>query len=262
MEVDEVERTWGDALQHNERYRMQRWRDLSSDPNDPKLMELRRIAISKARTDNSIADRVTYLCELVRGKSVLDIGVVEHTRDAANSRDWLHGHLKRHAARCLGVDVLEVEVGYLREQGYDVILADITQSPLSKKFDIIIGGEVLEHLDAPGMFVKNCAAMLDPGGRLAITVPNPWYINAIVKNCFRRYTFVDSADHVAWYDASTLLELGQRHGFELERFTGIAVRGAKTFTARLLMKLRPLLIGMGLAPQLFTKSIIYEFVRV
>jgi 2-polyprenyl-3-methyl-5-hydroxy-6-metoxy-1,4-benzoquinol methylase len=241
---------------------MQRWRDLSSDPNDPKVMELRRVAISKARMENAVGDRVSYLCDLVRGKSVLDIGVVEHTRDAAASRDWLHGHLKRHAARCLGVDVLEAEVEYLRGQGYEVIFADITRSPLPEKFDVIIGGEVLEHLDAPGMFMKNCAAMLDHGGRLAVTVPNPWYINAIVKNCFRRYTFVDSADHVAWYDPSTLFELGQRHGFELERFTGIAAHGAKTFRARLFMFLGPLLIRMGLAPQLFAKSTIYEFVRV
>jgi 2-polyprenyl-3-methyl-5-hydroxy-6-metoxy-1,4-benzoquinol methylase len=121
---------------------------------------------------------------------------------------------------------------------------------------------VLEHLDAPGMFMKNCAAMLNPGGRLAITAPNPWYINAIVKSCFGRYTFVDSADHVAWYDASTLFELGQRHGFELERFTGIAVHNPKTFRARLFLSLGPLLVRMGLAPQLFAKSTIYEFVRV
>jgi len=91
---------------------MQRWHDLSSDPNDPKVMDARRVAISRARTEKSIVDRVAYLCELVAGKSVLDIGVVEHTRDAATSRDWLHGHLKRHAARCLGVDVLEEEVKY------------------------------------------------------------------------------------------------------------------------------------------------------
>jgi 2-polyprenyl-3-methyl-5-hydroxy-6-metoxy-1,4-benzoquinol methylase len=131
------------------------------------------------------------------------------------------------------VDVLEADVKHLREQGYEAILADITQSPVPEKFDVIVGGEVLEHLDAPGMFMKNCAAMLNPGGRLAITAPNPWYINAIVKSCFGRYTFVDSADHVAWYDASTLFELGQRHGFELERFTGIAVHNPKTFRARL-----------------------------
>jgi hypothetical protein len=82
------------------------------------------------------------------------------------------------------------------------------------------------------MFMKNWAATLNPGGRLAITAPNPRYINPILKNCFGRYTFVDSADHVAWYDASTLFELGQRHGFELERFTGITVHNPKTFRAK------------------------------
>jgi len=241
---------------------MQLWHHLSSDPNDPKVLEFRRDAISKARIEKSIVDRVPYLCELVRGKSVLDIGVVEHTRDAAGSPHWLHGHLKRYATRCLGVDVLEAEVMYLREQGYNVIVADITLSPVAEKFDVIIGGEVLEHLDAPGMFMKNCAAMLNSGGRLAVTVPNPWYINAIVKSCFGRYTFVDSADHVAWYDASTLFELGQRHGLKLERFTGIAIREPKTLLARLVLALSPVLVGMGLAPQLFAKSTIYEFVRL
>ena len=57
------------------------------------------------------------------------------------------------------------------------------------------------------------------------------------------------------------LELGQRHGFELERFAGIAVRDVKTFRARLLVRLRPLLVRIGFASQLFAKSIIYEFVR-
>jgi 2-polyprenyl-3-methyl-5-hydroxy-6-metoxy-1,4-benzoquinol methylase len=242
--------------------RMQRWRDLSSDPNDPKVMELRRIAISKARTEKLIVDRVAYLCGLVAGKSVLDIGVVEHTRGAAKAPDWLHGHLKGHAARCIGVDVLDAEVKYLREQGYEVILADIAQSPLPEKFDLIVGGEVLEHVDAPGRFMENCAAMLNVGGRLAITVPNPWYINAILKSCFRWHTFVDSADHVAWYDAPTLFELGQRHGLELERFTGVAVHKPETLRAKLFFSLRPILVGIGLAPQLFAKTTIYEFVRI
>jgi SAM-dependent methyltransferase len=240
---------------------MQRWHDISLDPNDPKVMDLRRDAISKARAELPVTDRISYLCNLVHGKSVLDIGVVEHTREAVNSPGWLHGHLKRHAARCLGVDVLGSEVEYLKQQGYNVVLADITQAPLAEKFDVIIGGEVLEHLDAPGMFMRNCAAMLDRGGRLVITVPNPWYINPILKSCFRRHTFVDSADHVAWYDSSTLLELGQRHGFDLDRFTGIAVGDGQTVRAKLMMQLRPLLTRLGVAPQLFAKSIIYEFVR-
>jgi SAM-dependent methyltransferase len=241
---------------------MQRWRSVSTDPNDPDLMESRRRAISKARTGRLVFDRVAYLCELVVGKSVLDVGVVDHTRDASHSRDWLHGHLERHAARCVGVDVLEDDVAYLVEQGHDIVLHDLQRSPLDSKFDLIVVGEVLEHLDAPGLFMKHCAAMLDPGGRLALTVPNPWYVNAIWKSCRRRHTFVDSADHVAWYEPSTLFELGQRHGFRLDRFSGIAVTNPQTPQARLFFALRPLLIRMGVAPEVFGKSVLYEFVRL
>jgi SAM-dependent methyltransferase len=241
---------------------MLRWNELSPNPNDPRVMEIRRGAIAKARSNELVLDRVAYLCGLAAGKSVLDIGVVEHTREATESPNWLHGHLSRCAASCLGVDVIEAEVNYLNERGYHVIVADITQAPLYEKFDVIIGGEVLEHLDAPGRFMENCAAMLNRGGRLAITVPNPWFINAIVKGCFKRYTFVDSSDHVAWYDASTLFELGQRHGFELDRFAGITVQHPKSFRAKIFFGLRPLLTSIGLSPQLFAKSTIYEFVRI
>ena len=139
---------------------MQRWLDLSLDPNDRVCWKVAELPYRRLGQRSRLATVCRIFCDLARGKSVLDIGVVEHTRDAATSMDWLHGHLKRHASRCLGVDLLEEEVKYLRAQGYEIIVADITQSPLPEKFDVIIGDEVLEHLDAPGMFMKNCAAML------------------------------------------------------------------------------------------------------
>ena len=240
---------------------MNPWQTYSQDPNSPELLSLRRAAIRKARTGRLAANRVEYLCGLAAGKSVLDIGVVEHTSGAAANPGWLHGKLKLAAAHCLGVDVLEAEVARLRQQGYDVVCADVTRAPLAQKFDLIIGGEVLEHLDSPGAFMGNCAAMLSPGGRLAITVPNPWYANVILKHLCRRTVFVDSADHVAWYDASVLHELGQRHGLELERFTPIGGVHTRTLKGKVFFGLLPLLLWTGLSPELFAKSIIYEFVR-
>ena len=240
---------------------MQRWFQYSKDPNAPVVLEKRRTAVAQARTGKLLHDRIAYLCELVAGKSILDIGIVEHTRDAVNSPYWLHGNLCRVAAQCLGVDVLEPEIEYLRTKGYDVICADITQAPIARQFDVITAGEVLEHLDTPGQFMKNCAAMLEPGGRLVITVPNPWYANVILKNVTRSSTFVDSADHVAWYDASTLYELGQRAGLRLDRFTGIGATHSQTSRAHLFFWLRPILTQIGFKPELFAKSIIFEFVR-
>lgn len=240
---------------------MQCWQTISNDPNAPEVIEARRGVIAKARTRTLVFDRVTYLCQLVAGKSVLDIGIVEHTRDAGKDPSWLHGHLRRHAKSCLGVDILEAEVDHLKSLGYEVICADLTQAPLPLTFDVIVGGEVLEHLNSPGLFMKNCAAMLHPNGRFVITVPNPWYANAIIKSCRRRTTFVDSADHVAWYDASTLYELGQRHGLHLNRFTGIGPSAPKTIRAKIFFYvLKPALIWLGFAPEVFSKSIIYEFV--
>jgi SAM-dependent methyltransferase len=162
----------------------------------------------------------------------------------------------------LGVDVLESEIGKLRAKGYDVVCADVTRAPLPQKFHLIIGGEVLEHLDSPGQFMANCATMLPPGGRLAITAPNPWYANVILKHLRRRATFVDSADHVAWYDASVLYELGQRHGLELDRFSPIGGAHTRTMRGKLFFFLLPALLVIGLSPELFAKSIIYEFIRV
>jgi hypothetical protein len=83
----------------------------------------------------------------------------------------------------------------------------------------------------------------------------------MLKNLWRRHTFVDSADHVAWYEASVLYELGQRHGLELDRLTGIGSTNSKTVSSRFFRALRPLLIGIGFSSELFAKSIIYEFVR-
>jgi 2-polyprenyl-3-methyl-5-hydroxy-6-metoxy-1,4-benzoquinol methylase len=240
---------------------MKRWQTYSKDPNKPELFDLRKNAIRQARSGQLINDRIAYLCSLATGKSVLDIGVVEHTQDAAESPLWLHGHLKRCAASCLGVDLLEEEVEHLRAKGYDVTCADITKAPLPGEFDLIVAGEVLEHLDSPGQFMENCATMLSPEGRLAVTVPNPWYANAILKSLPQQNIFVDSADHVAWYDASVLYELGQRHGLELNRFTGVGAARLQTLKAKAFFSLRPLLIGVGLSAELFAKSIIYEFVH-
>jgi 2-polyprenyl-3-methyl-5-hydroxy-6-metoxy-1,4-benzoquinol methylase len=238
---------------------MQNWHESFQDPNDPRLLDSRRAEIVAARQAHLVSDRVAYLSELARGKNILDVGVVEHFVAAHENPNWLHRHLARSAASCLGVDLLETETRKLAEAGFNVAVADLTKEPLNQQFDLIVAGEVLEHVDAPGKFMKNCAAMLRPDGRLVITVPNPWYVNAVLKSALRSHAFVDSADHVCWYDASTLVELGQRNGLHLLKFVGIAVRQPSKAGAKLFFALSPLMIFCGVSPFLFAKSIIYEF---
>lgn len=238
---------------------MNAWREQTTDPNDAELMRHRQQLLAKARNPQLISDRVAYLCNLVDGRKVLDIGVVDHDKSAWASDQWLHGRLCQAARECHGVDILEQEAAELVRRGFRVRCHDITEGPLAELFEVIVCGEVLEHLHQTKQFLTNCASMLQPQGLLVITVPNPWYANVVLKNTFGATPFQDNVDHVAWYDASTLYELGARCGLELYRYSAVAVGRAPSLKSRLFLRSAPLLQLAGVKAEFFAKTMIYEF---
>src|SRR5437868_2539443 len=119
-----------------------RWDALSPNPNDPRVKEWRAEILAKARSAKVVRDRIEHLCDLARGRKVLDIGCVEHFAEAAEHPKWLHGHLAKVAGSCLGVDILQEEVENLKAKGYTVRVADLTTQPIAEKFDVIICGEL------------------------------------------------------------------------------------------------------------------------
>jgi 2-polyprenyl-3-methyl-5-hydroxy-6-metoxy-1,4-benzoquinol methylase len=239
---------------------MKRWYNVSSDPISPEALQFRKENLIAARSNELISNRIDYFCDLARDKDILDVGVVEHTRDAVHSPQWLHQHLSKVAKTCLGIDILEEDVKYLQSLGYNIICQDITRSSLVQTFDIVICGDVLEHVESPGFFLKSLATMLNPNGRLVVSIPNPWYINVLVKTISDGYVYVDNVDHVAWFDPSTLCEMGQRYGLKLDKFTGIEVNELLNWRTRLLFGLSPLLIRLGIHREIFAKTMVYEFV--
>lgn len=244
---------------------MNRWYEISLDPNSPELLQQRRVALTKLRTQSLINDRIEYLCELARDKRVLDVGVVEHTVEASDDPRWLHGRLTKAARCCVGVDILAEGVDALQLRGFDVRLIDVTAESLEETFDLIVFGEIIEHVDAPGRIFANARKMLARGGSVVFTTPNPWFINAMAKNVLTNTPqFTDSADHVAWFDPSTMYELGQRHGLALTEFRGIRVRPSRRarLRARLLYGSLPLWSRLGIKPELFAKTLVYRFVAL
>ena len=209
-----------------------------------------------------IDDRCQYIAQQAIGKKVLDVGVVEHFAEASQRDEWLHEHVRRAASSCLGVDTLEDGVRDLRERDYQVICADVAQAPLNEIFDLVVMGDVIEHVGNPGALMKNAALMLAEGGRLLITTPNPWYLNPILKNIFEGQSFTDSADHVMWFDPSTIAEIGQRAGLALDCYAGIKMQHSGSVLSKLAIRLAPTLISLGIRRELFAKSILYEFVRL
>lgn len=236
---------------------MKRWTDVSDDPNSEAAIAFRNRTLAAARAE-PVADRVTYLQELCRGKRVLDVGVVNHTLDSGQS---LHRALASVAGYILGVDVLPEAVKALQEQGMNVRLADITRDEIGETFDVVTVGEVIEHLGHPAALFAAARRLLVPGGRMVLTTPNPFYMARARDNL--KGTCHDSVDHVTMLFPSGIAEFAEREGLRLDRYRGMKVEAvsARTLKGKMVLKFQDLLYGRLLSPDVGCNTMIYEVVK-
>lgn len=237
--------------------RMKRWTDVSDDPNSPAALQFRRQTLAAARRP-PVPDRTAYLQDLCRGRRVLDVGVVDHTVDSGQP---LHRAVASVAGYCLGVDILEGPVNRLREQGFNVRKCDITRDDVGEQFDVMVVGEVIEHLGNPAGLFAAGGRVLSPGGRMVLTTPNPFYM-ARARDNLRGRCF-DSVDHVTYLFPSGIAELAEREGLRLDAYRGVKVSKdqAGSFGGRMMLRLHGMLSGGVLAPEAACETMIYECVK-
>ena len=196
------------------------WKERAKDPCFPHLREDRKRFL-KGIHKSAHLDRMSFLVEAVRGKRVLDIGCVENDADHHTREEWLHNHIVKASAECLGLDILESEVDSLKTKGYNVRYHDITQSPVEGTFDVAVCGEIVEHIGNIDGLLSNCRKSLVPGGQLIMSTPYPWFIGVTARHTLAGIYFPGSLEHVAWYDPSNIAELANRHGYLFEMFAGV-----------------------------------------
>ncbi|MCX7825622.1 MAG: class I SAM-dependent methyltransferase [Verrucomicrobiae bacterium] len=238
--------------------RTQRWSDVSDDPNSPQARAF-RAATLKAAHRPPVADKVGYLQDLARGKRVLDIGVVDHTLDNQAKPQWLHRAIASSASYCLGVDILAEPVKTLQAAGYNVRVCDVTKDPLGEQFDVMICGDVIEHLGNPAGLFEAARRHLVPGGRLVVSTPNPFCLFRIKETLAGRS--YENVDHVSFLFPSGIAELAERAGLRLDSYRGVRPVAAPTPLARLFRLVKPLLLACGWPPECDSETIIYECVN-
>ena len=81
--------------------------------------------------------KLNWIARYVANKDVLDLGCVDHELDIKDP-PWLHGFLKDHAGRVVGVDILPDAIAELERRGYDVVCADVESMDLGEQFDVIV----------------------------------------------------------------------------------------------------------------------------
>ena len=98
------------------------------------------------------------------GKRVLDLGC----RDGALSTTYLDGN------HVVGVDIDDEALAHAAASGLETRRADLDE-PLpfdDETFDVVVAGEVLEHIHSPPALLAEARRVLRPGGTFVGSVPN------------------------------------------------------------------------------------------
>ncbi len=207
------------------------------------------LVVQLKRPEKQIVDRLDRLCELVRGKTVLHLGFADHLPlipEKDKQGRWLHRLLCTQASRCIGVDIDKEAVEYVRTrmQIPDVFCMDITSDELpdavsAAKWDYVILGELLEHIDNPVAFLASIHDRLKTiAENLVITVPNAFdaaNLRFLRKNC--EYT---NSDHRYWFTPYTLAKVAVRGGYSVREMTFAQNFKYTTFWQRLLLRKYPM----------------------
>ncbi len=166
-------------------------------------------------------DRINYIAAACAGRRVLDLGAMDET--AWNSKRgrgaWLHEEIARVAYRVDGFDSSElipadglitapngrIRRGDIADLGR--LLAELDEPP-----DIIVAGELIEHLENPLQFLRTFAQVPQLAGSvLLLSTPNATAIhNCLIGMASRESTH---QDHLCIFSYKTLTTLCRRAGF-------------------------------------------------
>jgi ubiquinone/menaquinone biosynthesis C-methylase UbiE len=174
-----------------------------------------------------LVQRVDFIKDHCKGQKVLHLGCTNYpyTDDAIANNMLLHFDLEKIACEVYGFDFDQEGLDKLTNAGsknlFKADLEHLDQVPLDEKFDVIIGGEMIEHLSNPGLFLQGIKRFMDDNTRLVLTT-----INAYCAMRFLQYGLRGKGgrnepvhpDHVSYYSFKTLNLILERQGLELREF--------------------------------------------
>lgn len=170
-----------------------------------------------------IKSRIDKILELTKNKSVIHIGFADHLPlidEKIRKNTWLHSKLIDNTKKCIGIDINKDAVEYLKSEynidnihNFDIEKEIAVDTLLEKeKYDYILLGEVIEHVDNPVLFLKNIHEKFkDYAYGIIVTAPNVF--NTLTINDIRRGCENINTDHRYWFSPYTLVKIMTISGF-------------------------------------------------
>lgn len=170
----------------------------------------------------SCRDRESFFLERAAGKKTLHLGCADwpFTKERLQKKELLHCKLANSTQELFGVDIASEGVEILKSAGYQNLFILNPEKDLfenfQQKFEIIIAGEVLEHVGNPQTFLKSVSPVFDVGSRLLISVPNFASIKRFPRLLLK--SEIVHPDHLFYFSYFTLKKLLNISGFEISEF--------------------------------------------
>jgi hypothetical protein len=166
-------------------------------------------------------DRIAYIARACAGRRVLDLGAMDESAWAAKRGrgTWLHEEIGRNALRVDGIDnsaMVPVE-GLATGPNANIRRGDITDlerlvAALEDSPDVVVAGELIEHLENPLQFLKRFAMSERLSGKtLILSTPNATALHNVLIGLVRRES--THHDHLCILSYKTLATLCARAGF-------------------------------------------------
>jgi methyltransferase family protein len=166
--------------------------------------------------------RDRFLIDLCSGKRVLHFGFLDapFTADRYRSGELLHSRFRQVAQSLFGVDINQDALATYRDLSGDMenrildIQSPVEMDGLENRFDVVVFGEILEHLSNPQAALANLRAisMANNGCEICITTPNAFYLATFLMSLTSRE--IVHPEHYYYFSPATLRRLLEDNGFQ------------------------------------------------
>ena len=176
----------------------------------------------------SYCSRWDFILSRCVNRTVLHLGFIGETdaslnikEDAINHGQTLHSQLLRIGSNVVGIDRNERAIEMSRSKlGWDDLyngdVEHLENLDLIGTFDIVVFGNLVEHLSCPGLALNGIRRFMDEKSELIISTPNTFALLANIRFTLGR--FREGDEHVTGYSKFTLKALLERHGYEMTEF--------------------------------------------
>lgn len=170
------------------------------------------------------------ILKLTQGQSSLELGL-GHGYSALRFAQ----KFARHVVIEGSTEIIKQFKGKYSDSNVEIIHSLFEDFDTSEKFDTIIMGFILEHVDDPGMILEKYRQYLKPGGSLFVTVPNCQALNkrlgyeaGLLKSLWELGAGDIALGHKQLFSVESLTQLVESQGYQVDTTEGILLKPITT----------------------------------